>query len=235
MGSIGLPTSGIRIAIDRGGTFTDVSVQHSSWDVLSDNMFSVLHLYPAKMTFLSNCCRSTQATTQMLQWKQLDEFWRRLQECPTPRAKRFLYTASSVRTACTHSDGTTLTEARIYKNGNHCRDQRPPRAKRRTYCICRNSGNEGIAVTESLAEFRILIVTQNLLHIGNQSRPKLFDLSINKPDVLYNEVVEVDERVTLEAWTERKTPLAIDIESDPALIKGSTGEVVRMLEPLGML
>lgn len=29
---------------------------------------------------------------------------------------------------------------------------------------------------------------------GNQSRPKIFDLSITKPDVLYQSVVEVEER-----------------------------------------
>lgn len=29
---------------------------------------------------------------------------------------------------------------------------------------------------------------------GNQSRPRIFDLSIQKPDVLQQSVVEVDER-----------------------------------------
>jgi len=72
-----------------------------------------------------------------------------------------------------------------------------------------------------------------LLHIGNQSRPKLFDMAINKPDVLYSKVVEIPERVALEAWTESKTPSVIDISRDEALIKGITGEVVRVLEPLG--
>lgn len=75
---------------------------------------------------------------------------------------------------------------------------------------------------------------QDLLHIGNQSRPKLFDLAINKPDVLYSKVVEVSERVTLEAWTESNNPEKIDITSDPTLVKGVTGEIVRVLEPLGM-
>jgi 5-oxoprolinase (ATP-hydrolysing) len=58
-------------------------------------------------------------------------------------------------------------------------------------------------------------------------------MAINKPDVLYSKVVEIPERVTLEAWTESKTPSAIDISQDEALIKGITGEVVRVLEPLG--
>lgn len=74
---------------------------------------------------------------------------------------------------------------------------------------------------------------QDLLHIGNQSRPKLFDLAIRKPDVLYSKVIEIPERVTLEAWSESNKPETIDIDSDPALVKGVTGEAVRVLEPLG--
>ena len=38
---------------------------------------------------------------------------------------------------------------------------------------------------------------RDLLHIGNQSRPEIFDLEIRVPDLLYDEVVEVDEQVML--------------------------------------
>lgn len=61
----------------------------------------------------------------------------------------------------------------------------------------------------------------------------MFDLAINKPEVLYSKVVEINERVTLEAWTEQRTSKQIDVTSDPTLLKGITGEVVRILEPLG--
>jgi len=37
----------------------------------------------------------------------------------------------------------------------------------------------------------------DILQIGNQDRPELFDLRINKPELLYKEVIEVDERVRL--------------------------------------
>ena len=37
---------------------------------------------------------------------------------------------------------------------------------------------------------------RDLLHIGNQSRPEIFDLEIRVPDLLYDEVVEVDEQVS---------------------------------------
>ncbi len=38
----------------------------------------------------------------------------------------------------------------------------------------------------------------DLLLIGNQSRPRLFDLRIHKPSALFSEVVEIDERITTE-------------------------------------
>lgn len=37
----------------------------------------------------------------------------------------------------------------------------------------------------------------DLLQIGNQSRPRIFDLEIRKPQLLYERVIEVDERVRL--------------------------------------
>jgi 5-oxoprolinase (ATP-hydrolysing) len=37
--------------------------------------------------------------------------------------------------------------------------------------------------------------------IGNQSRPKIFDLNIRRPPPLYSTVVEIDERVTLVGYT----------------------------------
>lgn len=93
------------------------------------------------------------------------------------------------------------------------------------------------ALLERKGEPTVLAVTKglkDLLHIGNQSRPKLFDIAINKPDVLYSKVIEISERVTLEAWTECQKPEGIDVEADEKLVKGVTGEVVRVLEPLGM-
>jgi hypothetical protein len=38
---------------------------------------------------------------------------------------------------------------------------------------------------------------KDILRIGNQSRPNLFDLSVTKPGMLYEKVLEVDERVLL--------------------------------------
>ena len=64
---------------------------------------------------------------------------------------------------------------------------------------------------------------------GNQSRPRIFDLAIHKPDVLYETVFEVDERVTLEAYAEDPKPKEIKVSEDKGLVMGLSGEVVRIL------
>ncbi|KFA71071.1 hypothetical protein S40288_05544 [Stachybotrys chartarum IBT 40288] len=68
------------------------------------------------------------------------------------------------------------------------------------------------------------------LEIGNQTRPDLFDLSVRRLKQLYDTVVEIDERVTIEGFSEDPDPQPIDITSDPSLVMGQTGEVVRILK-----
>lgn len=61
------------------------------------------------------------------------------------------------------------------------------------------------ALLERKGEPVALVVTRGFrdcLAIGNQSRPRIFDLAIRRPDVLYKDVIEVDERVTLEDYAE---------------------------------
>jgi 5-oxoprolinase (ATP-hydrolysing) len=56
------------------------------------------------------------------------------------------------------------------------------------------------ALLERKGERIALLTTNGFRHlqlIGNQSRPKIFDLQIKRPDLLYEEVVEVKERVIL--------------------------------------
>lgn len=75
-----------------------------------------------------------------------------------------------------------------------------------------------------------LLITKgfkDLLVIGNQSRPNIFDLSVSKPDVLSESVVEIDERVTLEGYAENPEPEHI-VESED-VVRGITGEHVRIL------
>uniref|UniRef100_A0A1I7XDQ7 Hydant_A_N domain-containing protein n=1 Tax=Heterorhabditis bacteriophora TaxID=37862 RepID=A0A1I7XDQ7_HETBA len=54
------------------------------------------------------------------------------------------------------------------------------------------------ALLERKGERIALFITkgfQDLLYIGNQSRPRIFDFDIKLPEVLYEEVIEVSERV----------------------------------------
>jgi 5-oxoprolinase (ATP-hydrolysing) len=75
------------------------------------------------------------------------------------------------------------------------------------------------ALLERTGDRSALFITRgfrDLLFIGNQSRPDIFALEIVMPDVLYERVVEVDERVIL----------------DDNGFKGITGEGVAVLKAL---
>ncbi|KAJ3327850.1 hypothetical protein HDU76_011010 [Blyttiomyces sp. JEL0837] len=90
------------------------------------------------------------------------------------------------------------------------------------------------ALLERKGEPHALLITKgfkHLLHIGNQSRPKIFDLEIKMPDVLYDEVIEVDERVTLVGYTAAPSGMDIKVdENDPSYVEGLTGEWVKILK-----
>ena len=67
-----------------------------------------------------------------------------------------------------------------------------------------------------------LVITKgfgDVLQIGNQDRPNLFDLQIKKPDLLYEEVIEVDERLRLLKPDEDTVK-----DIDAKLLTGVTGE-----------
>lgn len=75
---------------------------------------------------------------------------------------------------------------------------------------------------------------KDCLVIGNQTRPKIFDLAIRKPDLIYESVIEVDERVTLEDYAEDPERTMTEVrehdESQQDLVKGMSSEVVRILK-----
>ena len=82
------------------------------------------------------------------------------------------------------------------------------------------------ALLEREGERTALVVTRgfrDLLHIGNQARPRIFD-RIRCPEVLYADVVEVDERVRLVRGTTQGDPPRGDL-------RGVTG-AVRVLVPI---
>jgi len=96
------------------------------------------------------------------------------------------------------------------------------------------------ALLERKGEKIAMVVTRGFkdcLEIGNQSRPRIFDLAIKKPDVLYSTVVEIDERVTLEDYAEdperniTKTEERVSGGNTKGqdLVRGLSSEAVRIL------
>lgn len=80
------------------------------------------------------------------------------------------------------------------------------------------------ALLERKGERFALVVTKgfaDLLQIGNQSRPKIFDLRITVPSVIYERVVTIDERVIL-------LPPSADDSVPADCVKVSTGDYVRV-------
>ncbi|KAK4692765.1 5-oxoprolinase (ATP-hydrolyzing), partial [Lecanoromycetidae sp. Uapishka_2] len=92
------------------------------------------------------------------------------------------------------------------------------------------------ALLERKGERIAMVVTKGFKHcleIGNQSRPKIFDLAIRKPEVLYGDVIEVDERVTLEDYAEdpeRHITKTEDSTAEEGLVRGLSSEAVRILK-----
>ncbi|POR33060.1 5-oxoprolinase (ATP-hydrolysing) [Tolypocladium paradoxum] len=96
------------------------------------------------------------------------------------------------------------------------------------------------ALLERKGESIAMVVTKGFrdcLAIGNQSRPRIFDLAIRKPDVLYDTVVEIDERVTLEDYAEDPERTVTEPQAQAGtngaegkhLVRGLSGETVRIL------
>jgi 5-oxoprolinase (ATP-hydrolysing) len=66
---------------------------------------------------------------------------------------------------------------------------------------------------------------RDILEIGNQSRPDIFDLSCAKPSLLYAQVVEIQERIVLKQFT----PTKWHAGQYPEHV-GITGETVQILQ-----
>lgn len=69
---------------------------------------------------------------------------------------------------------------------------------------------------------------RDLLQIGNQARPSIFDLTVSKPSNLYEEVVEVEERVELVQDKEEEESQSASLP----IVKGISGELVKIVKPL---
>ncbi|KAJ2605795.1 hypothetical protein EV177_006076 [Coemansia sp. RSA 1804] len=88
------------------------------------------------------------------------------------------------------------------------------------------------ALLERKGEACALVITKgfhDLLKIGNQARPRIFDLSIAKPDVLYKDVVQIDERVTLVGYTMNPRAASTNDKHASTSVLGKSGEYVDVL------
>lgn len=67
--------------------------------------------------------------------------------------------------------------------------------------------------------------------IGDQSRPKLFDLNVRKAEALHDTVIEVDERVTIEDYDLNPAPMDVtEGLADKNLVRTPSGETIRILK-----
>ncbi|RWS24841.1 5-oxoprolinase-like protein [Leptotrombidium deliense] len=86
------------------------------------------------------------------------------------------------------------------------------------------------ALLERKGEPFALLVThgfKDILYIGNQSRPNIFDLTIQCPEVLYTTVIEVDERVVL-----KQESSTLKFAKSAEVKKCVTGEDIIVLKKL---
>jgi 5-oxoprolinase (ATP-hydrolysing) len=175
------PSAGIRIAIDRGGTFTDC-----------------LGIVPGKPDILI---------------KLLSNDPTNYADAPTEGIRRILEQA----TGKVIPRGTKIDTSGIesIKMGT---------------TVATN------ALLERSSEKCAFVVSKgfkDLLRIGDQTRPKLFDLNIRRPETLFEDVLEIEERVTLHDSTEDKASLRDPQRNSFDLKKGVGGEAIRILQPLG--
>lgn len=171
--------SGIRIAIDRGGTFTD------AWAWIPETGRELV------IKVLSQCP---------------DEY----DDAPTECIRQILEVATSQEIP--RGTPLDLEDIEYIRMGT---------------TVATN------ALLERKGERIALVITKgfrDILEIGNQARPHIFDLSVRRMAKLYDAVLEVDERVTIEGFAEDPEPKPIDIESDTALTLGLSGEVVRIIK-----
>ncbi|WVQ79540.1 hypothetical protein IAT38_001639 [Cryptococcus sp. DSM 104549] len=169
---------GIRIAIDRGGTFTDVHCSRTGYE---DFVLKLLSVDPANYA---------DAPTEGIR--------RCLEICTgekIPKSDKIkLDLIESIRM------GTTVaTNALLERQGERC----------------------ALLTTKGF---------RDLLRIGKQARPDIFDLTVAKLSYLYETTVEIDERVTIETFLMDPDPQPIDLSADDQLVKGTTGEILRVLK-----
>ncbi|GAA6004515.1 hypothetical protein JCM10207_000913 [Rhodosporidiobolus poonsookiae] len=174
-----LPDKSIKIAVDRGGTFTDV---HASWPVdgQDDRKEIILKLLSSDPGHYEDAPR--EGVRRVLELATGQEY-KREDRLPVDKI-------DSIRLST-----TVATNALLERKG----------------------AKHALVVTRGFGD---------LLEIGNQSRPKIFDLAIKRPSVLYSQVLEVDERVTLLGYTSdpKQAERAVQFDEEGKVTRGYNGE-----------
>lgn len=207
---------GVRIAVDRGGTFTDIyaSIPRSSWPSPSEELIGNATIIPAS---------SDDDDRVQVNLKLLSVDPHNYSDAPAEGIRRIM---SMIRgRALPRDEKIDTTGVDFVRMGTTVA----------TNALLERKGVPfGLLVTRGF---------KDLLEVGDQKRPDLFDLSIsNKAKMLYDRdhVIEVDERVTPEGYT--YDPLAKSAQDLLALastrdepgevVVGVNGQAVRVLEPL---
>lgn len=176
-----LATKKIRIAIDRGGTFTDCIGNPGTGKFENDVVIKLLSVDPKN--YPDAPLEGIRRLLEIFQGKKI------------PRgAPLDISDVSSIRM------GTTLaTNCALERNGEPC----------------------AFVTTKGF---------KDILLIGDQSRPKIFDLHIKKPKPLYDVTVEIEERITLEDFSEDPTHRQSIPNDKDSTVRGNSGEVVRIIQ-----
>jgi 5-oxoprolinase (ATP-hydrolysing) len=175
-----MTVTGIKISIDRGGTFTDCIGNPGTGHQDDDVVIKLLSVDPQNYSD-SNL-----------------EGIRRLLEQLTGKKHERGKPLDTSAIASLRLGTTVATNALLERKGSRC----------------------ALITTKGF---------RDLLNIGNQSRPDIFDLSIKKPDILFETVVEIDERVTLEDYTEDPIKQITEPIGED-LVKGLSSETIRILK-----
>ncbi len=119
----------------------------------------------------------------------------------SPSGETFLHKILSTRPGCRHDAAVQgIREVMGIPDGEDIPSERIAHVKMGT-TVATN------ALLERKGERTLLVITKgfgDMLQIGYQNRPRIFDLHIVLPEPLYGQVVEADERLDAEGETVRK-------------------------------
>ncbi|KAK4687972.1 5-oxoprolinase (ATP-hydrolyzing), partial [Tremellales sp. Uapishka_1] len=210
-------SAGVRIAIDRGGTFCDV------WAFIPAWMYS-----PGKAALVGDAVIRPQLTDPkypgvQITFKLLSVDPQNYSDAPAEGIRRVMQIVT----------GRTVRKGELIDTTG-VDSVRMGTTVATNALLERKGARFGVVVTEGF---------RDVLEIGDQTRPDLFDLKIsNKPPILYQgeDVVEASERVTLEGWTYNPQGNSVEqiferarASDEPGVIDvGTSGEVVRVWKPL---